>query len=102
MATSSDQPKTPSIAPTSERAEEVKSLTGKLTENLHELELDEATSEELRGHIETVEAQLSSEEPDHSIVDDALEAMHRLLESSTAQRAGELLAEVGRFLTGVG
>lgn len=102
MTIPSDKPKSPSLAPTSERAEEVKSLTGKLAENLHALELDGAASEELKGHIETVQAQLSLEEPDHSSVDDALAAMHRLLESSTAQRAAELLAEVGRFLTGVG
>lgn len=102
MTTSSSPPKAPSLAPPSERAEEVKSLTGKLAENIHDLELDEAKSEELRGHIEAVETQLSSDEPDHSTIDDALAAMHRLLESSTARQAAELLAEVGRFLTGVG
>lgn len=102
MTAADDKLTTPSVAPSAERVEEVKILAGKLAEKLHELELDDAAREELRAHIDAVELQLTADEPDHSIVDEGLAAMHRVLESSTARRATELLAEVGRFLTGVG
>lgn len=102
MTAADDKPTTPSFPPSAERVQEVKTLAEKLAEKLHELELDDAAREELKAHIAAVQVQLTAAEPDHSIVDEALAAMHRLLESSTARKATELLAEVGRFLTGVG
>jgi hypothetical protein len=80
----------------------VKDFVGRVSENIHELELDEGSQEQLKLHISKVEAELASTAPKHSMVDEALEAMHRLLGSSTTQKATELLAEAGRFLTGVG
>lgn len=102
MTAAEDKPTPPSIPPSQARVEEVKSLAEKLAEKLHELELDDAAREELKTHIAAVQLQLTREEPDHSLVDETLAAMHRVLESSTARKATDLLAEVGRFLTGVG
>lgn len=102
MTSLEDKPTTPSVAPSSARVEEVKNLAERLAEKIHELDLDDEAREELKAHIASVQLQLTADEPDHSIVDEALSATHRVLESSTARRATELLAEVGRFLTGVG
>ncbi len=86
---------------TPERAKEVRDFVAKLSGSVHELELDEGSHEELRGHIEKVEAQLGGEEH-HTMIDDAILAVQRLLASSETQKATELLKEAGRFLTGVG
>lgn len=102
MTSSEDKGSPPSKIDKPEDAEGVRDFLGRVSENLHELELDERSKEELKLHISTLEAQLASTVPKHSLVDEALEAMHRLLSSSTTQRATELLAEAGRFLTGVG
>lgn len=99
---SSDQDPTVPQGMTPERARSVREFVDKLSDNVHELELDDGSHEELRAHISKVAEQLGSEAPLHPIVDDALAAMHRLLASSTTQKATELLREAGRFLTGVG
>lgn len=85
-----------------ERAQEVRDFVDKISGSADELELDESSHQELRQHLEKVAEQLGAEEPHHSIVDDAIAAMHRLLASSETQKATELLKEAGRFLTGVG
>jgi hypothetical protein len=94
----------------SERTQSVLDFVDKLSDNIHQLELDEERHGELNNHIHNVRERLSSP-PGHTvfeqsvvddIVDDALVAMHRVLSSSTTQKATELLQEAGRFLTGVG
>src|SRR5690606_6634422 len=87
---------------TSEHPDVLKDFADKVSATLGDLGLNEGTSQELKSHIEVVQTELRSEEPDHSLVEDALAAMHRVLESSTTRKAAELLAEAGRFLTGVG
>jgi hypothetical protein len=77
-------------------------FVGKVADNMHELELDDAESGRLHQHLQVVREQLSSEAPEHSLIDEALEELRSVLSSSTTQRATELLAEAGRFLTGVG
>jgi len=90
----------------SERAQSVLEFVDKLSDNMHDLELDDGQHGELNDHIHQVRQRLRSDESEQSlvddIVDDALVAMHRLLSSSTTQKATELLQEAGRFLTGQG
>jgi len=85
-----------------ERAEEVRDFVEKISGSTHELELDDGSHEELRDHLAKVAEQLGAEAPHHTIVDDAIAAIERLLASSQTQKAAELLKEAGRFLTGVG
>ena len=94
----------PTVPPgmTPERAQSVLEFVDKLYENMHDLELDDGTHEELQAEIHKVKEHLNSEAPHHPIVEDALVAVNRLLASSTTQKATEFLQEVGRFLTGVG
>jgi len=85
------------------RAKDVREFVERLTNDRHHLhDLDDGSHEELQVHIAAVKSQLDSEAPEHGLVDEALDAVHRLLSSSTTQKAGELLREAGRFLTGVG
>jgi cell division septum initiation protein DivIVA len=85
-----------------ERAQEVRDFVDKISSASHELDLDDGSHEALREHITKIEEQLGADAPHHSVVDDAIEAMERLLGSSNTQKAAELLKEAGRFLTGVG
>lgn len=85
-----------------ERAQEVRDFVDKISGSADELQLDEGSQKELRSHLERVAEQLGADDPHHTIVDEAIEAMHRLLASSETQKATELLKEAGRFLTGVG
>jgi hypothetical protein len=95
-----DGPLTPNA---SARAQEVRDFVEKLTnERLHLSDLDEDTHQALEAHIAAVKGQLESEAPESGLIDEALDAVHRLLGSSTTQKATELLQEAGRFLTGVG
>ncbi len=87
---------------TPERAQEVRAFVDKISQSAHELELDDEAHGELREHISQVENQLGAEDPHHPLVEEALSAMHRLLASSSTQKATELIQEAGRFLTGVG
>lgn len=101
MASEDHDPIVPSgMSP--ERAQEVRDFVDKISGSAHELELDEGSHQELRDHIEKVAQQLGADDPHHTIVDEAMEALHRLLASSQTQKAAELLKEAGRFLTGVG
>lgn len=103
MASSDEKPASPSERRfTSEPPHVLKEFADKVSATLGDLGLNEGTSQELKSHIEVVHAELDSDEPDHTLIDDALAAMHRVLESSTTRKAAELLAEAGRFLTGVG
>ncbi len=101
MIASNEDPVVPAgMSP--ERAQEVRAFVDKISTAAPELELDDGTHEELQGHIEKIQEQLGAGDPHHSIVDEALEAMERLIGASNTQKATELLKEVGRFLTGVG
>ena len=100
--TSTDQEPIVPAGMTEERARQVREFVEKISQSVDDLELDDGSHEELRGHISQVEDQLKAEEPHHSMVDEALLAMQRLLASSSTQKAAELIQEAGRFLTGVG
>src|SRR5688572_25058614 len=103
MSAQDDQDPEPTLgSPSGAPPRDVQEFVGKVSDNIDELELDEAASGELHGHIKTVREQLTSEAPEHTLIDEALDAMRRVLSSSDTQRAAELLAEAGRFLTGVG
>lgn len=79
---------------------QIRELTTKLKDAVETLKLGRPQADEVRSELETIEAQSRSPKPKRSIITSSLETIHRILENGAGGAAGQLIYEIGKFLSG--